>query len=136
MFLDGAVTTRLLKTYSSPQKAVAGSYFTFQWTYEVADANKPDFGGITWGLTPSSVFQTLVFVSPSGIVDASKAPARYKGRITWTGDVSKSVASFLLSNVTSGDEEEYGIKVDFGPFLTLTDSVVLKVLGKCSTYCR
>ena len=131
MFLDGAVATRLLTTYSSPQKAVAGSYFTFQWTYEVADADKSNFGGINWGLTPSATFQHLVSVSLSGVPDTSQAPARYKGRITWTGDLSKFVASFVLSNVTSRDEEEYGIRLDFGPFLTLTDSVVLKVLGKC-----
>ena len=121
----------MLTTYSSPQKAVAGSFFSFQWTFKVADADKSKFTGITWGITPSSALKTLVFVSPSGVPDTSYAPARYKGRITWTGDLSKFMASFVLLNVTSGDEEEYGIKVDFGPFLILVDSVNLKVLGKC-----
>ena len=119
--------------YSSPEKAVAGSNFTFQWTYEVADADKPKFVGITWGIeVPSSSFKTLVFVPKSGVADTNTALSRYTGRVMWTGDSSKNVASFVLRNVTSGDEEEYGIKLDFGPFLILTDSVVLKVLGKCS----
>ena len=132
MFLDGAVTTHLLTTYSIPLKAVAGSNITFQWTYEVADADKPKFVGITWGIEPSSSLKTLVFVPKSGVADTNTALSRYKGRVIWTGDSSKNVASFVLRNVTSGDEEEYGIRVDFGAFLVLTDSVVLKVLGKCS----
>ena len=78
--------------------------------------------------------QTLVFVSPSGVVDTSAAPARYKGRITWTGDLSKSVASFVLLNVTQGDEAEYGISVDLGAFNELKDTVDLKVLGKCTSH--
>ena len=78
--------------------------------------------------------ETLVFVSPYGVTDASAAPARYKERITWTGDLSKSVASFVLLNVTPGDEEEYGIRIKFGAFDELKDTVDLKVLGKCTSH--
>ena len=55
---------------------------------------------------------------------------RYKGRIAWTGNISKYVATFVLSNVSSGDEIEYGIQIDFGPLKILKDSVLLKVQGK------
>ena len=94
--------------------------------------HQANFKRINWELSPSSAVQTLVFVPPSGVADASAAPARYKGRITWTGDLSKSVASFVLLNVTPGDEEEYGIRIKFGPFDVLKDTVDLKVLGKCT----
>ena len=98
--------------------------------YKITDADKANFKGIFWDLTPSSAQTTLVFVPPSGAPDTSSAPARYKGRITWTGDLSKSVASFVLLNVTSGDEEEYGIRIKFGLFDVLKDTVDLKVLCK------
>ena len=75
--------------------------------------------------------RALVFVPLSGIPDTSAAPARYKGRVKWNGDLSKFVASFVLLNVTSGDEEEYGIIIRFGPFQNLRDYVDLKVLGRC-----
>ena len=102
--------------------------------YKITDADKANFKSINWELTPSSAVQTLVFVPPSGVADTSAAPARYKGRITWTGDLSKSVASFVLLNVTPGDEEEYGIRVDLGGFNELKDTVDLKVLGKCTSH--
>ena len=125
---DGALSSHFLTTYSSPQKAVVGSNFTFKWLYKITDADKADFKSINWELTPSE--KILVYVSPTGVTDTSTAPPRYKGRITWTGDLSKSVASFVLLNVTPGDEEEYGIRIKFGLFDELKDSVDLKVLGK------
>ena len=103
--------------------------------YKITDADKANFDSISWELTPSSARQTLVYVSPTAVTDTSKAPARYKGRITWTGDLSKSVASFVLTNVTPGDEEEYGVRIKFGLFDELQNSVDLKVLGKYTIKC-
>ena len=82
-------------------------------------------------MTPSIALRTLVFVPSFGVPDTSRAPARYKGRVKWNGDISKSVVSFILFNVTSADEEEYGILIKFGSFHKLEDSVDLKVLGMC-----
>ena len=98
--------------------------------YKITDADKANFRSIIWVLRPSSAWQALVFVPPSGVVDTSAAPARYKGRITWTGDLLKSVASFVLSNVSTDDEQEYGIRIKFGLFDELRNPVDLKVLGK------
>ena len=131
---DAALSSHLLTTYSSPQEAVVGSNFTFKWLYKITDADKANFKSVSWQLTPSSTDINLVFVSPFGVPDTSAAPARYKGRITWTGDLSKSVASFVLVNVTPGDEEEYGISMKFGLFDELKDTVDLKVLGKCTSH--
>ena len=72
----------------------------------------------------------LVFVIPSGAVDTSEAPARYRDRIKWTGDLSTYEASFVLSNVSSDDEKKYGIEISFGPVVQLKNVVELKVLGK------
>ena len=127
----GGVTTRFLTKPSDPQKAVAGSNFTFQWDYEVADADKPKFEALTWRITPSSIPQSLVSVSSSGVPDPNVAPARYKGRVMWTGNLSKFQASFVLLNVSQGDDVEYGIEIKFGAFEKLTHSLFLKVLGKC-----
>ena len=74
--------------------------------------------------------ETLVLVKPSGVVDTSKAPASYKDRIKWTGDLSKYEAFFVLSNVSSDDENKYGIEMSFGSHVNLTNHVELKVLGK------
>ena len=123
----------MLTKYSSPQNAVVGSNFTFQWKYELADADKLKFRRIEWGfVTPSSALRFLASVLPNGVSHISTYWARYKNRITWTGDLSKFVASFVLSNVTSGDEQEYFIEIRIGLFDALKDSVNLKVLGKCS----
>ena len=103
--------------------------------YNITDADKANLKSINWNLRPSSTEATLVYVSPAGVTDTSAAPSRYKGRITWTGDLSKSVASFVLLNVTPGDEEEYGIRIKFGLFDVLKDTVDLKVLGKCTIKC-
>ena len=129
----GALSSHLLTTYSSPQKAVVGSNCTFKWLYKITDADKANFKSILWGFMSSSTFKTLVSISPPASPDTSAAPARYKGRITWTGDLSKSVASFVLLNVSTGDEEEYGIHIKFGLFDKLIDTVDLKVLGKCTS---
>ena len=116
--------------YSSSQKAVVGSNFTFQWTYEVANVDKPNFERIDWGIKlPSGNFLPLIDVSPSGALDKSKIPARYKNRIMWNGDLSSYVASFILLNVSSGDEKKYGIEIEFGPLVKLRNYVNLEVLG-------
>ena len=44
------------------------------------------------------------------------------------------MASFVLLNVTPGDEEEYGIRIKFGLVDELKDTVDLKVLGKCTSH--
>ena len=72
----------------------------------------------------------LVSVITSGAVDTSQAPARYRDRIKWTGDLSTHEASFVLSNVSSDDEKKYGIEISFGPVVQLKNDVELKVLGK------
>ena len=105
--------------YSSSQKAIVGSNFTFQWKYEVANADK--YLGI---LDP------LAHVSPSGALETSRAPATYKNRIMWNGNFSNFVASFVLLNVSSGDEKEYAIDISFGPLVGLSNYVKLNVLGK------
>ena len=69
-------------------------------------------------------------ISSSGVPDTSAAPARYRDRIKWTGNLSKFVASFVLSNVLAGDEVEYGIRINFTNDIQLTNSVELKVSGK------
>ena len=129
MFTGGA-TTHFLTKPSDPQKAVTGSNFTFKWEYEVADADKANFEGLTWRITPSAVAQPLISVSSSGVPDPNVAPERYKGRVMWTGDISKFEASFVLLNVSQGDGVEYGIEINFGPFVKLLHSLVLEVLGK------
>ena len=126
---EGA-TTRFLKVPLDPQKAVAGSNSTFQWEYEVSDGDKQTFEDLTWRITPSTVPKPLVTVSSSGVPDPTVAPARYKGRVMWTGNVSKFVASFVLLDVSRGDDVEYGIEISFGAFIKLRHSLVLKVLGK------
>ena len=72
----------------------------------------------------------LVSVITSGAVDTSQAPARYRNRIKWTGDLSTYEASFVLSNVSSDDEKKYGIEISFGPLVKLNNDLELKVLGK------
>ena len=88
-----------------------------------------DKPNIIWGIQKLTI-ETLVLVKPSGVVDTSKAPASYKDRIKWTGDLSKYEASFVLSNVSSDDEKKYGIEMSFGPLVKLKNDVELKVLGK------
>lgn len=130
LFLSTGATIRFLKVPLGPEKAVAGSNFTFQWEYEVSDDDKQNFEYLTWRITPSSVPKPLVTVSSSGVPDPTVAPATYKGRVMWTGDVSKFVASFVLLNVSEGDDVEYGIEISFGAFKKLRHSLVLEVLGK------
>ena len=72
----------------------------------------------------------LVFISSSGAVDTSQAPARYRNRIKWTGDLSTHEASFVLSNVSSDDEKKYGIEISFDTGVQIKNDVKLKVLGK------
>ena len=72
----------------------------------------------------------LVSVIPSGAVDISQAPARYRDRIKWTGDLSTHEASFVLSNVSSDDEKKYGIEISFDTGVHIKNDVELKVLGK------
>ena len=117
--------------YSSSQKAIVGSNFTFQWKYEVANADKPNFEGITWGIKLYlGILDPLAHVSPSGALETSRAPATYKNRIMWNGNFSNFVASFVLLNVSSGDEKEYAIDISFGPLVGLSNYVKLNVLGK------
>ena len=117
--------------YSSSQKAIVGSNFTFQWKYEVANADKPNFEGITWGIKLYlGILEPLVYVSPSGAIKTSGAPATYKDRIMWNGNLSNFVASFVLLNVSSGDERDYGIGIYFGPLVKLRNYVKLNVLGR------
>ena len=125
----GGATTQFLTQYSGPQNAVIGTNFTFQWKYQVADMDKPNFESIYWGIR-KLVIETLVYVISSGAVETSKAPARYKDRIKWTGNLSTHEASFVLSNVSSEDEKKYGIEITFGPLVELKKDVELKVLGK------
>ena len=115
--------------YSDPEEAVVGTTFTFQWKYQVADVDKPNFENIIWGIKKLSI-ETLVLVQSSGVVDTSKAPSSYKDRIKWTGNLSKYEASFVLSNVSSDDEKKYGIEISLGPLVKLKNDVELKVLGK------
>lgn len=81
----------------------------------------------------NTIYHTTVSqsVSSSGVSDPSVAPGRYKGRVIWTGDISKFQASFVLLNVSQGDDVEYGIEINFGAFTKLKHHLDLKVLGKC-----
>ena len=132
----GGAPTDFLSKPPNPQKAIAGSNVTFLWRYKVADADKPNFEGLTWIVTPSSKPRALVDISTSGVPDLNVAPPGYKGRVMWNGDLSKFVASFVLLNVSSGDEKEYGIEIKFGPVVKLIDYLDLEVLSKyCTMLC-
>ena len=69
-------------------------------------------------------------ISSSGVPNTSAAPVRYRDRIKWNGNLSKFLASFVLSNVLAEDEVKYGIRINFTNVIQLTNSVELTVLGK------
>ena len=128
------MASQIVAKYSGGSvEAVLGPDFTFTWKYMMTGAVGSQPKEITWGLglDGASVKVPLVTAQLAGITVNSNLPPKYKGRVAWTGDWAKQEASFSLSNVTRDDEAVYGLYISFDPFTFETDSVQLKVLGKC-----
>ena len=129
------MASQIVAKYSGGSvEAVLGADFTFTWKYVMTGASGSQPKEITWGLgvlPGTGVNLPLVTAQPAGVTIHSNLPPKYKGRVAWTGNWAKQEASFSLSNVTRDDEAVYGLFIRFDPLTLRTDSVQLKVLGKC-----
>ena len=134
MFLGwGAIISRLS---SDPVRAFQGSEVTFQWTLGENGTSRPDFKGLTFGLWKNGYLATYITtvtrnerVIPNPGLSA-EAP-QLDGRVQWKGDLSKSLAAFQISDVSSEDQMKYGLILNFGPYRNSpSDSISLEVKGK------
>ena len=135
MFLGwGAKISRLS---SDPVRAFQGSDVTFQWTLGESVTSRPDFEGLVFGLWKKGYLATYIttvtrnerVIPNPGLKE--EAP-RLDGRVQWKGDLSKSLAAFQISDVSSEDQTDYGLILNFGPYRNApSDSISLEVKGKC-----
>ena len=129
----GAEISRLS---SDPVRTFQGSTATFQWTVSENLTSRPDFEGLVFGLWKNGYLATYIttvtkneqIIPNPGLKD--EAP-QFDGRVQWTGDLSKFLAAFQISHVSSEDQMDYGIVLNFGPYTDApSDSVSLEVKGK------
>ena len=129
----GAIISRLS---SDPVRAFQGSDVTFQWTLGKNITSQPDFEGLVFGLWKKGYLATYIttvtrnerVIPNPGLTE--EAP-RLNGRVQWKGDLSKSLAAFQIADVSSEDQTEYGLILNFGPYRNWpSDSISLKVKGK------
>ena len=128
----GAEISRLS---SDPVRAFQGSIATFQWTLSENLTSRPDFEGLVFGLWKNGYLATYIttvtrnerIIPNPGLEE--EAP-QFDGRVQWKGDLSKSLAAFQISQVSSEYQMDYGIVLNFGPYTDApSDSVSLEVKG-------
>lgn len=99
------------------------------WRYYPADLtlNRVKFGFWTQSRGYVSPVMMMVNATFNRVI-----PGRYESRISWAGNLTSSLAKFILQHVQPEDDgAEFGIHLEFGfRHKPLLDSVKIKVVEK------
>ena len=129
----------IFEVSSDPVIAFEGSDVLFQWNLKENLTSQHDFKGVVFGIWRNGYLATyLTTVTRNEQVipnpDLKEEAPQFVGRVQWRGDLSKSLAVFQISAVSSKDQMDYGLLLNFGPYRNSpSGSVSFKVEGKQST---
>ena len=125
----------IFRLSSDPVRAFEGSNALFQWTLQKRLTSRPDFQGVVFGLWKNGyVASYILSVTKNGGIITNPAlkddAPSLAGRVQWKGDLSKSIAAFQISRISTLDQMDYGMKLEFGEMKdSESDFLSLRVEG-------
>ena len=108
----------------------------FQWSLSKDLTSQPEFQELVFGIWKNGYLATYIttVTKANRIIsnpDLKHEAPQLDGRVRWKGDLSESLAAFQITHVSTEDQMDYGLVLNFGPYEnSVSDSVRLEIKGK------